>query len=475
MIRSSIQYQRLSQEQRQTIHEASLEILERTGVRLHLPRALEMLRKAGAQVSDGDLVRIPAGLVEKALRTVPHQIPIFDRFGEPAMVLGDGQSYYGPGSDCLYIVDHRTGERRRGLMKDVIEGARVLDALPEIDFLMSMFLPSDAEAEISDVQQMEVMLNHSSKPIIFVTNEFQGCVDVIAMAEAVAGGPENLSAKPFLGCYINVTTGLVHNEEALEKILFLAEKSIPALYIPLVNAGATSPVTLPGSMASLNAGTLVGVILSQLQRAGAPVVIPGSGLTIMDMKTTVNPYCSPDGKGITHEMGQFYNLPVFGLGGVSESKMVDQQAGAEAALTLMMETLNGAALVHDLGYLESGLSGSLAQLVICAEIVSWLKRFVAPTEVNEETLALDLIDELGPEGSFMNSEHTLAHFREHWYPSLFERNNYDRWQSAGGKSLGERASERVTSILSRDPIEYLTDDVIDLLKEIRIRAGQRGD
>jgi trimethylamine--corrinoid protein Co-methyltransferase len=164
---------------------------------------------------------------------------------------------------------------------------------------------------------------------------------------------------------------------------------------------------------------------------------------------------------------------MFGLGGCSESKLVDQQAAAEAALTLMVETLGGGNLIHDLGYLESGLSGSLAQLVICDEIVGWLEHFMAPIEVNDETLALDLIDEIGPDGQFLDSEHTLAHFREQWYPGAFERGNYSQWQASGGKSLGERAAERVDRILAEHKPEPLPADVAGAVHAIVERAEAR--
>jgi trimethylamine--corrinoid protein Co-methyltransferase len=467
------QIQRISPEQASTIHDVSLEILERTGVQLHLEEAVEMLRKAGANVTDGNRVRIPASLVEDALNTAPNEVQMYNRDRQPAMLLGGRKNYYGPGSDCLYIVDHRTQERRQAVLQDVVEASRVSDALSNVDFVMSMFVPSDVDPEISDVYQMEIMLNNTSKPIIFVTNEFKGCLDAVAMAEVVAGGSDKLSAKPFVACYINVTSGLVHNEEALQKLLFLSEKNIPALYIPLVIAGMTGPVTLPGSMAMLNAGALVGVILSQLKREGAPVIVPGCGLTILDMRTMITPYCSPDGKGMTHSMSHFCGLPNFGLGGVSESKLVDQQAAAEAALTLMCETLNGGNLIHDMGYLESGLSGSLAQLVICDEIVGWLKHFIAPIEVNQETLMLDLIDEKGPTGNFLPHDHTLTHFREHWYPRLFERGDIIQWKEAGGKSLGERATEFVENILTSQKQSALPKSVVDAVHNISKKVTKK--
>jgi trimethylamine--corrinoid protein Co-methyltransferase len=317
---------------------------------------------------------------------------------------------------------------------------------------------------------MEVMLNQTTKPIVLVTNEFSGCVDAVEMAEAVIGGAEALRQRPTLACYINVTTGLRHNREALQKLLFLAEKGLPAMYIPVVIGGVSAPVTVASSAAVVNAGMLAGLVLSQLKREGAPFIATGMTNPAMDMRTMVSPYCSPNPMGIPHAMAHHYNLPMFGLGGCSDSKMVDQQAAIEAALTLMVETLGGANLIHDLGYLESGLCGSLIQLVICNEIVGWLEHFAAPVEISEETLALDLIDEQGPDGQFLDSAHTLAHFREHWAPDVFDRGNYDQWQGAGGKSLTERAAERVEKILAEHKPEPLPEDVAQAIRKIVRRA-----
>ena len=285
--------------------------------------------------------------------------------------------------------------------------------------------------------------------------------------------PSPSSLRPLAACYINVTTGLRHNEEALQKLLFLADKGLPLLYIPVVIGGISGPVTTAGSIVLVNAGVLAGLVLSQLKREGAPFIVPGMSGGSLDMRTMVDPYCGPDSLGVSHALAHHYNLPMFGMGGCSDSKLVDQQAAAEAALTLMVETLGGANLIHDLGYLESGLCGSLAQLVICNEIVGWIEHLVASVEINDETLALDLIDEIGPDGQFLDTEHTLAHFREHWYPGVFERGNYDQWQAAGGKSLVERAAERVEQILVEHKPEPLPDDVAQAIKAIVRRAEER--
>jgi trimethylamine--corrinoid protein Co-methyltransferase len=466
---SSAQFRRLSDRQCQRLHWACLEILERTGVRLYDQEALDLLKKAGVPVTDGNRVRISAGMVEKAFTTVPKQVTLCDRHGNRVMPVEGHRSFFGPGSDCPNIVDHRTGERRKAVLQDVVEAMIVADALPHIDFVMCMFLPMDVSQPVVDRYQMEAMLHHTTKPVIFVTTGFSGCVDAVEMAEAVVGGPQALQWNPMVACYINVTTGLRHNQEALQKLLYLADKGLPAIYVPSAQGGVTAPVTTAGALAVSQAGALVGLVLSQLKREGAPFIMPGWGGNTLDMRTMVQPYADPDKRAMAADFVHFLGLPMFALAGCSDSKVVDQQAGIEAALTLITDALCGGNIVHDLGYLESGLSGSLAQLVICDEILSWLEHFVHGVEVNDETLALDLI-EVGPDGQFLDSEHTLEHFRERWYPGLLERDDYATWLGKGGKTLGQRAAERVDTILAEHKPEPLPEDVGRAVRAIVERA-----
>jgi len=445
---SAFRFARMAPEKCEKIHNACLTILERTGVRLYEPEAINLVSRAGAAVSDGNRARIPARLVEQALSTAPKRLTLYDRNGNPVMPVEGYRSFFGPGSDVLNIVDHRTGQRRKPVLRDVVDGITLCDALDNIDFVMSMFLPQDVNQVIADRYQMEVMLNHTTKPIVFVTYDTSGCVDAIEMAEAVAGGAAALAQKPFVACYINVTTGLRHNREALQKLLLLAGKGLPAMYIPVSLGGVTAPVTIPAAIASVYAGVLAGLVISQLKRPGAPVIVPGWGGSALDMRTLVEPYCGPDYHGVGETMARYYDLPTFSLAGSSDSKVVDQQASFEAALTLLATVLAGGHIVHDMGYLESGLSGSLAQLAICDEMVSWIKHCVSEIEVNDETLALDLIDQVGPDGQFLDAEHTTRHYRERWYPRLIERDNFDRWQAKGSNTLAQRAAEQVEAILS---------------------------
>lgn len=464
---------RLTPEQCERLHSASLTILERTGVRLFEPEAIELIRKAGAQVSEGNRVRIPARLVEQALSTAPKSVTLYDRHGHPKMVLAGQATYFGPGSDCLHIIDHRDNRRRQAVLQDVIDGITVCDALENIDFVMSMFLPSDVNQHIADRYQMEVMLNRTTKPIVIVTYEMSGCVDAIEMAEAVAGGPAALREKPFVATYINVTTGLLHNADALQKLLYLADKGLPAVWIPVTSGGTTGPVTMAGNVALNNAGVLVGVVLSQLKREGAPIILPGFGGDALDLRTMVDPYAEPDHRGTAEALAHYYGLPMFSLAGGSDAKVVDQQAALEAALTLLIDAMAGGHLIHDSGYLESGLTGSLAQLAICDEIIAWIRPFLKPVEIDAETLALDLIDQLGPDRSFLDTAHTRKHFRERWYPALIERFNYAAWEKKGGQTLAQRAAAKVEQLLSTHKPKPLSESAAKAVHAIVEQATTR--
>ncbi len=465
-------YRGLTDEQCRLIHYASLEILERTGILLYYQPAIDLLKKAGCIVEE-NRVRIPAHLVKWALRTAPSRIMMYDRSGKPVMPLGDRISTFGTGSDCLNILDHGTGEKRKALLQDVVDGIRVADAMPHIDFVMSMFLPSDASVA-ADVRQMEVMLTYSAKPICFVTYEWEGTMEIIEMLEVVVGGAEQLRINPTAILYLNPTTAFRHNEGALRKLIYAAEKSLPIVYLPDVQRGFTCPITYAGAMACANAGQLVGLLLAQLVNEGAPFILNAAVPSTIDMKTMVLPYAKPAGKAFALEMNFYYNLPAFSTGGCSDSKLLDEQAIMEATLSLFYATLRGGNMIHDLGYMESGLTGSLELLVICDENVSWLKASMKGLEINEETLALDLIHEHALSGDFLGTEHTLRHVREGWQPRLVDRHNYEQWMASGGMSMRERARAKIDEILSAEPRHILPPDVKRRIRTIteRVVAAQ---
>jgi trimethylamine--corrinoid protein Co-methyltransferase len=452
-------FRKLSDDQLERLHHASLEILDRSGVRLYNQEALDLLARKGISIVEGNRVRIPPGLVEWALSIAPKRVVLCNRHGQRVMPLERNNVFYGPGSDCPNVIDLHSGERRKGVLRDIVEATTVCDALPNIDFLMSFSLASDLPQEKADRHQMRAMLMNSIKPILFVTTEFEGCIDVIKMAEVVVGGEEQLRRNPICACYINVTHPMRHNEEALQKLLFLAGKGLPTTYTPVVLRGATGPVTAAGAIALANAGELVGLVLAQLKREGAPVILTGGVNDMLDMRTTVDVYADPTNRVMLVELAHRYNLPIFGLTGCSDSKLPDEQAAAEAAFSIILETLAGAQMAHDVGYLEGGMTNSIEQIVICDELIGYTKHFMRPLEINEDTLALDLIDQIGPDGDYLSSDHTLKHFREDWYPKLFDRRNFDDWKRSGAKTLRQRAREKALKILDTHTPEPLPADI----------------
>lgn len=459
----------MTDDQCRIMHRASLDILERTGVFVNYQPALDLLKKAGCLVEDNH-VRFPSHLVDWALRTAPSRITLYNRKGEPVMPMGDRISTYGTGSDCLNVLDHRTGERRKAVLQDVIDGIRVSDAMPYVDFIMSMFLPGDVPAA-PEVKQMEVMLTYSDKPITFVTYEWEGTAEIIEMAEVAMGGADILQINPSVICYLNPTNSFVHNESALRKLEYCVKKRLPTIYMPDLLGGMSGPITREGLMACHNAGTLVGLVISQLISEGAPIIISSARPSYLDMKTMVAPYATGPGGFGGVEINHYYNLPVFNTGGASDSKLLDEQAIFEGTLTLYRSMLSGGNMIHDMGYMESGLMGSLELLVIQDEIVSIIKAgSMNGLDFSEENLALDLVHKHALSGDFLGTDHTVRHVREGWQPRLVDRQNYDGWKNSGGTSMRERARVKIDEILAEEPRKVLPPDVEKQIKKITKKA-----
>jgi len=451
-------YTRMGPDTCEQIHMASMEILERVGVEVHDDQAREILGDHGAHI-EGRRVKLPSVMVDEALRVTPPRLTLCDRHGDVAIRAWGYETAFGGGSDCLYVLDHRTGGRRKAVLGDVRDAVRLMDGLAEIDFVMSAFLPSDVDQQVYDRFQMEVMLNNTTKPIVFVTPDFEGCVTMVEMCEVAAGGQAAFRERPFATCYINVTSGLVANEEATQKCIYLAEKGLPMLYIPLNAGGVNSPATTAGCMATMNAGSLLGVVLAQLVRPGTPVALPGWNGGPYNLQTMVGNYVLAAEQGVATSMGKFYDLPVFGLGGSTDSKVLDQQCAAEATLSLFTAHLNGANIVHDCGFMDAGMQGSLQLLAIDNDLIGFIRAATGVVNVTEETLALDVVEELGPSGDYLAHAHTYRHFREPYYSELADKRQYDDWLDQGGSTMEERAARQVDAILEKHEVEPLPEDV----------------
>jgi trimethylamine--corrinoid protein Co-methyltransferase len=451
-------FRNLNQDQIDTLHDASLEIMDRTGMRFFDQEAVDLFKKAGADISDGNLVRIPPRLVEWALRTVPKNVIIFDRNQRKSMLLGGDRSYFGPGSDCMSIYDTKTGEHRKALLRDVENGVRLVDALPNMDFVMSMFLPSDVPQEDYERHQMAIMLQESTKPIIFVGTGEDSSVMAVEMAAAVAGGLKKLQHYPFVINFVNPVSPFQHNGESLRRMLFAVERNLPTIYAPVSIRGFHAPITSAGTMALSNAAQLAGLVLSQVKREGSPFILCGRGGAFMEMRTMVTLYTAPDAGPYGWDLARHYRVPTFTVA-CTDAKIFDAQAAAETALTLFEKAMNGANIIHDLGYLDCAMTGSLELVVYCDEVIEWIKRYWQPLEITKETLALDLIHEVGPDGHFLETDHTLRHVHDAWIPALFDRTDYQTWSTEGHRTFQQKANQNVLEIISNHRAKSLPDKV----------------
>ena len=464
------QFRVLSDDQIYQIHLASLEVLERTGVEVFDDEALDLLRSAGARVSSEDKrVRIPSYLVEEALRTAPKKVTLCSRDGQRTTPLEDSKVYFGTGSDCPYILDSFTGERRPFTKEDVGKAALIADYLPNIDFFMSLGLVSDVPPTTSDGHQFQAMLLNTKKPLIFTAHDEAGMYDIMEMAAVAMGNWEQLRQNPSICLYAEPSSPLRHSQAAVRKLLLAAREKIPVIYTPCPIAGATTPATMAGILTVANAESLTGLVIAQLAQKGAPVIIGGM-ISIMDMRTTIYSYGAPElsllSAGLA-EIAHYYRLPMFGTAGCSDSKVMDEQAAIESALSCLMAALSGANLVHDIGFLEDALIGSYDMLVLTDEIIAMVKRIMRGIEVNEQTLALEVIDRVGPGGNFLLQQHTRDHFRkEHWVPELIDRNNYERWVQLGSKTMRQRVNEKVKRILAEHQPDPLSKEQVEEIDAI---------
>ncbi len=470
---NSPQFNILSETQLRDIHLAALEVLRRTGIRFHHQGALALLKKAGAFISDGNLVKFPASLVKSCMASVPDRVVMCDRFGNPAMFLEGRRTYYGTGSDCLYFLDPETGEHRKFLEADIINGYRLCDALPNISFLMSIGIPSDVNPAIAYDLQMARMLEHSTKPIVFVTNDRASCQRAIDMAAAVAGSHEALQQQQQILLYSEPSSPLQQSDTAVDKLILMAENRLPVVHSPGPQMGAVAPITMAGGLVMSLAEIMSSIVVHQLTNPGAPFVF-GAGIHHMDMKSMQICYASPEfqlTKAAIAQLGQWYGIPTWGYAGCSDAKVLDEQAAVEAMMSVMMAAFGGSNLVHDVGYMESGLTTSFEMIVLTDELAAMTNHMLKGIEVTDETLLVDELHEVGPGGNFLITNATRKHFKDYWFPGLLDRFVYPRWLKNGGTTLGQRLNTRVKKILAEHQVPPLAPEARQKIEAILAQAG----
>jgi trimethylamine--corrinoid protein Co-methyltransferase len=338
-----------------------------------------------------------------------------------------------------------------------------------MDFVMSMGNPSDVPPDDVYIHEFVGMIRGSVKPNVYTAKDREDVEDIYRIAVGVAGGEQELREKPFLMLYAEPISPLLIPEESLQKLIFCAEKGIPASYPPSPNTGGGGPITLAGALALGNAECLIGLILSQLIRPGTPFLY-GMNTAAMDMKSAIVSYGSPEwslGMAACTDLARFYNLPSWGFGGATDSKVVDAQAGLEAAFSIMSAFLTRCTLVHDVGYIEYGSTSSMEMLLTADEIIDMTRFLMEGVTVDETTLALDAVARVRPGGGFLADDHTLDNWKwAQWRPDLIDRNRYDRWTQLGGKDMFARANEHAREILAEHEVPPLPEEAEAVIAEV---------
>ena len=468
-------YQLLTADQIDLIHTTTLELLETQGVDVHHDDARQMLADAGCRLEEDHRVLIPGRLVEEAIKSAPSSVIIYNRLGEKAMQLEDRCINFGLGTDLAHTYDLETGRLRKSKLRDVQIAARIADALHEIDFIASYALADDSPPNLLYLDSFKSQLENSTKPIFFTAAGLEDIRMIKEMAEAVAGGSDDLRRQPFLIHYAEPLSPLTHSSGAVDKLLFCADHHIPITYAPGMMSGASAPVTLAGALAMGNAEALSGIVMHQLRSKGAPI-ISGIGMAVMDMARATCIYGCPEYRLILSacaELYRHYGVPVWGTAGVTDANCLDVQAGMEWGDSLLINAMAGANLIHDVGYMGQGLIGHPAALVICDEIISYTKRFLRGFVLDDEHFALDTIRQVGAGGNFLTARQTARMLTsEHWYPALCNRDAVHQWQAKGSQDMAARAVDKARDIIKSHTPEALSEPLQKELIRIRTHAKE---
>jgi len=464
------QYKPLTEAEVGRIHEASLEVLERTGVQVDHPEALALFEEAGADVR-ASRVRLPRSLVEDAIDAAPSKVVLAGRDAEHDLILEDARVHIGTGGAALQILDLETGKIRKALLRDVADMARIVDALENIHFYLIPIYPTDLHEDQVEISKYYASLANTTKHVQAGVYTLQGIRDVVTMCEQIAGSPEALRARPLVSFITSwMVSPLMFATDVTTLLMEVCRQGMPVILSAAPMAGSTSPVTLAGTLVQLNAEQLSGLTLTQLASPGTPVVL-GPIPATADMRS--GKYLGGSVElGISNaaitQLAHLYKIPIYNSAGMTDAKLPDIQAGMEKAQSAIQVALAGTNFIHHAaGMLEDMSTIAYEQFVIDNEMLGMAMRAVRGIDVDDDTLALDAIDRVGPGGHYLADEHTLRYMRtEHYYPSdVFDRQGRDEWEADGATDAWLRAKNRARKILAEHEAEPLDPKVDGWIRE----------
>ncbi len=444
------QFEILTKTQLEKVHETSLRILEQIGVDFGYSPALEVLKKGGAKV-DGQRVFFPPGLVEEQLKKPPAEFTLYARNPEHNVVIGGRNTVFAPGYGAPFVTDLENG-RRQATLKDFENFVKLTGASANQDLLSGTVVePTDVPAEIRHARMLYASVKYSDKCFMGSTMGARAARECLQMASILFGSRAEIASNPVIFGIVGALTPLKYDARMLEALMEYAAAGQPLIIASLAIAGATGPVTMAGNLALQNAEVMAGIVLAQLVREGTPVIFGGVS-TNAEMRNGTLSIGSPEmaiNAAATAQMARHYRLPVRGGGAVCDAKSPDAQASYESMMNLLMARLSGINFVlHSAGILESFNCMSYEKFIIDDEMCGMVKRIKRGYEVNLDTLAFDIIKEVGPGGHFLDKDHTFDHFRTEFYqPQLSNRDDFVSWQANGSSRSMETANKKYKEIL----------------------------
>jgi len=464
----------LSQDEMKAIHNASLQVLEETGIKVMSNKALNILEEAGVKVDyEKKRATIPADIVEEAIKWAPKTIKCCARNPKYDFTLDKKEIHFTTDGYAPFIRDFETGERRRSTKADLVDWIRIADYLDNIDLVWASICPGDVRAPMQKITETIIALSNTEKHFQGEALSAREAQYEIEIAAAIVGGREELRKRPIISAVQCPIAPLVFEEGSVEAVIEFARAGIPVAPLPMPLMCETGPATVAGTVVVCNVENLASLVISELASHGAPVVYSCAAGGI-DVKTGSAAEGAPE-YGIVQmaaaQMARFYNLPSLVCGGCSDSKLPDVQAGFERAMTLTTSILTGADIITGFGGLNSASTMSPELLVIDNEIVDAIFRVARGFEVNNGTLAVEVIDKVGPGGNFLGQRHTIEYFKkETWIPEICDRRDFVIWQQAGSRSLDDVAKGKVKKILATHEPATLNEDVEKEISQILKRV-----
>ena len=461
-LRFTPQMKVLSEEQIDRFHYAALEILERMGVRMTQPKGLELLASAGCKIV-GTQVYFPSWVVEKALRQAPHRITLGTRDNHRSIELEDRRTYFGPTLDCINYLAPDTGARTPCVSDHIKTMARLCDKLDNYSWNMTLGLADDFPATMADKVASRMAMEYCRKPTVCCCADVESLREIYEMAVTCQGGVNEFERHPYLVHLADPVSPLLYYDPVVEKIIFCAEKKIPLINFPGIQAAGTAPATLAGTIVQASAESLSGLVLHQAANPGAPFIY-GAFSTIMDMRTTVFSYGAIEMAlmvGALAQMSQRYRLPFYGTAGCTDSQVVDIQSAVEGSLQDLISATVGEGLVHDTHcWLDHGSTVAPSYFVLGQDILGMVKKFMDGVTITDDNLALDVIEKVGSGGNFLRTKHTMNHFKEMFYPNLFERVQYENWINRGAPSIEARLREKTIALINSPDASPLAPEIV---------------